>query len=110
MALIYGPSGCGKTSFVKAGLLPRLGDQIVSICIECTAANTEDVLLRELRKACPELPRDLDLGESISILRKRTDSREGRMTVIFLDQFEQWLHARQGKFEGTLVQALRQCD
>ena len=29
--LIYGPSGCGKSSLVKAGLLPRLADDILRL-------------------------------------------------------------------------------
>src|SRR5205807_1150510 len=29
VGLIYGPSGCGKSSLVKAGLLPRLSDNVV---------------------------------------------------------------------------------
>ena len=34
VGLIYGPSGCGKSSLVKAGLLPRLTDRIVSVFVE----------------------------------------------------------------------------
>ena len=33
VGLIYGPSGCGKSSLVKAGLLPRLGDNVVAVYV-----------------------------------------------------------------------------
>ena len=56
--LIYGPSGCGKSSLVKAGLLPRLSDKIVSIYIEATPEETEQRLLNKLRKCCPTLSGD----------------------------------------------------
>ena len=29
VGLIYGPSGCGKSSLVKAGLLPRLSEDVI---------------------------------------------------------------------------------
>jgi predicted AAA+ superfamily ATPase len=31
VGLIYGPSGCGKSSLVKAGLLPRLADNVIPV-------------------------------------------------------------------------------
>ena len=34
VGLIYGPSGCGKSSLVKAGLLPRLGKDVMLVYIE----------------------------------------------------------------------------
>src|SRR5262249_24029434 len=30
VGLIYGPSGCGKSSLVKAGLLPRLSEEVLA--------------------------------------------------------------------------------
>src|SRR5262249_20072074 len=41
VGLIYGPSGCGKSSLVKAGLLPRLADDVIAVYIEATAEETE---------------------------------------------------------------------
>src|SRR5262249_34186979 len=55
VGLIYGPSGCGKSSLVKAGLLPRLGMDVLAVYIEATSEETEARLLRGLRKACPDL-------------------------------------------------------
>src|SRR5262249_10960292 len=37
VGLIYGPSGCGKSSLVKAGLLPRLSDDVIAVYVEATA-------------------------------------------------------------------------
>ena len=41
VGLIYGPSGCGKSSLVKAGLLPRLADDVIAVYVEATAEETE---------------------------------------------------------------------
>ena len=56
VGLIYGPSGCGKSSLVKAGLLPRLSDDVIAVYVEATAEETEARLLNGLRKRCPALP------------------------------------------------------
>ena len=37
VGLIYGPSGCGKSSLVRAGLLPRLSDDVIAVYVEATA-------------------------------------------------------------------------
>src|SRR5205807_3040368 len=34
VGLLYGPSGCGKSSLVKAGLLPRLTEGILTVYVE----------------------------------------------------------------------------
>ena len=41
VGLVYGPSGCGKSSLVKAGLLPRLENSVVSVFVEATPADTD---------------------------------------------------------------------
>jgi serine/threonine protein kinase len=56
VGLLYGPSGCGKSSLMKAGLLPRLADDVMAVYVEATAAETETRLLNGLRKRCPALP------------------------------------------------------
>jgi formylglycine-generating enzyme required for sulfatase activity len=106
VGLIYGPSGCGKSSLVKAGLLPRLGERVRAVYVEATAQDTEARLLNGLIKACPGAGEPKGLADFLHTLR-RSGSRK---VVLFLDQFEQWLHARH-EFAGTeLVAALRQCD
>ncbi len=114
VGLMYGPSGCGKTSLVKAGLLPRLSRLITPVYVEATRDDTETRIARLLRKACPWLPRDLTVAQSVAALRHSEALGDGRKVLIVLDQFEQWLHA-QGDQDGDqeeadLVLALRQCD
>ncbi len=123
VGLIYGPSGCGKSSLVKAGLLPRLSDDVIAIYVEATAEETEARLLHGLRKRCPGLPASLGLADTLAALRVGQAALLVPVpkVLLVLDQFEQWLHAKpltptplprgeRGRGEGELVQALRQCD
>ena len=110
LGLIYGPSGCGKSSLVKAGLLPRLANHVLIVCIEATPAETESRLLRALRKVCPDLSPQMGLVDSLAAIRTGRMLRFGQKVLLVLDQFEQWLHARRGEKNTELVAALRQCD
>jgi len=110
VGLIYGPSGCGKSSLVKAGLLPRLSDDVLAIYVEATAEETETRLLNGLRKRCPALSDKLSLKETLARLRQGQGLPAGKKVLIVLDQFEQWLHAKKEQQNGELIQALRQCD
>jgi serine/threonine protein kinase/formylglycine-generating enzyme required for sulfatase activity len=110
VGLIYGPSGCGKSSLVKAGLLPRLPENVSAVYVEATAAETEIRLLNQLRKRCPALPHSLGLRETLTALRRGQGSLAAKKVLIVLDQFEQWLHARRGEENTELVHSLRQCD
>jgi hypothetical protein len=107
VGLIYGPSGCGKSSFVKAGLLPQLTEELPPIYLEATPDTTESQLLARLRKARPDLAATPGgLPELCFAIR----SKRGPKVTIFLDQFEQWLHRNPFGPETELVQSLRQCD
>ncbi len=110
VGLIYGPSGCGKLSLVKAGLLPRLSDDVISVYVEATAGETETRLLNSLRKRCPALPGNVSLKESLAALRRGQGVPVGKKVLMVLDQFEQWLHAKREEQNTELVQGLRQCD
>jgi serine/threonine protein kinase/formylglycine-generating enzyme required for sulfatase activity len=110
VGLIFGPSGCGKSSLIKAGLLPRLSNDVISVYLEATAEETEVRLLNGLRRCLPALPAGLDLTQSLAALRRGQGLPAGRKVLLVLDQFEQWLHARREEPDGELVQALRQCD
>jgi serine/threonine protein kinase/formylglycine-generating enzyme required for sulfatase activity len=110
VGLIYGPSGCGKSSLVKAGLLPRLSDQVLAVYVEAAAGETEARLLNGLRNRCPALADYLPLKETLAALRRGQGIPVGKKVLIVLDQFEQWLHARNEQPNPELVQALRQCD
>ncbi len=110
VGLIYGPSGCGKSSLVKAGLLPRLSENVISVYVEATANETEKRLLNGIRKRCPALSERLGLKESLAALRRGQGIPAGKKLLIVIDQFEQWLHAKLEIPTNDLVQALRQCD
>ncbi len=110
VGLIYGPSGCGKSSLVKAGLLPRLSEDVIPVYIEATPEETETRLLHGLRKRCPGLEANLSLKDTLAALRRGQGIPVGKKVLIVLDQFEQWLHAKKEEENTDLVQALRQCD
>jgi serine/threonine protein kinase/formylglycine-generating enzyme required for sulfatase activity len=110
VGLIYGPSGCGKSSLVKAGLLPRLADHVITVYVEATAGGTESRLLRTLRKRCPGLAAGITLTEALEQLRRGHALPIRNKIVLILDQFEQWLHAKQRDATAELIEALRQCD
>lgn len=110
VGLVYGPSGSGKSSFLKAAVIPSLPASVTHIYVESTPWETELRLLRALHKYCPHVSRDLDLAETIAALRRDGDVSSGTKVLIVLDQFEQWLHARQNSDGDELIRALRQCD
>src|SRR5262249_30391293 len=88
------------------GLMPRLTPGVAAVYVEATPDDTEGRLLRALRKLCPGLPEDADLVAALAHVRRERGLPDGRKLVLFLDQFEQWLHAR--PLEPAA--ALRQCD
>ncbi len=110
VGVIYGPSGCGKSSLVKAGLLPRLNPHVKPIYLEATPSTTEAGLLRALLRACPELPEDRNLVETLAAIRRERILPPGAKVLLVLDQFEQWLVGRPHYENTPLVDALRQCD
>jgi serine/threonine protein kinase/formylglycine-generating enzyme required for sulfatase activity len=116
VGLLYGPSGCGKSSLVKAGLLPRLAETVLTLYVEATPADTEARLWKGLHKRCRDAADNRGLIETLASLRRHPaawshrGTAPGRKVLLVLDQFEQWLHARRGEQNTELVEALRQCD
>ncbi len=116
VGIIYGPSGCGKSSLIKAGLLPLLDPSVIKVYVEASGADTEQRLLRNLRRQLTGLPdspgsnEQLGLVRVLAALRRGPCLAEGDKVLLVLDQFEQWLHAHGGEKDAELVQALRQCD
>lgn len=106
VGLLYGPSGCGKSSIMKAGLLPRLPNNILTLYLEATPDETETRILRAIRRKIPYIPNNMGLVETLKQLRLTGESK----VVLILDQFEQWLHAVSDYRQTDLVTALRQCD
>ena len=110
VGVIYGPSGCGKTSLVKAGLLPRLSNNILTVAIEATPDDTEARLLTGVQTRCADLPKNLGLVDSLAALHWDGAFPPGKKLLLVLDQFEQWLLAKRGQENTELVNALRHCD
>jgi hypothetical protein len=110
VGVLYGPSGCGKSSLLKAGLLPRLASAVVPVYVEATPDGLEERLLGALRRRCPDLPAEAGLAECLTLVRKGHVPSPGARVVLVIDQFEQWLQARDETAAGELVAALRQCD
>ena len=110
VGLMFGPSGCGKSSLVRAGIIPQLRS-VIPLYIEATPHDTEIRLLKSIRKhvSLEGLGGvdDLTLPEVIRAIRERSS---GPKVVVFLDQFEQWLHSHPDVRAEQLVDALRQCD
>mgnify|MGYP003667325577 CR=1 FL=1 len=111
VGVIYGPSGCGKTSLVRAGIIPRLPDDVISIYVQATAEDTERTLHDQIISRLslirdPANDPQQDVVESFAMIRRL----QRRRVVIFIDQFEQWLFANPDGSRAALVQALRQCD
>ncbi len=109
VGVIYGPSGCGKSSFVKAGLIPVLGEKFVPLIIESTPEDTEVRLLKALRNALPNLPRDSSVVDACRWASER-GAGSGRKVLLIFDQFEQWLHVHTNAVEHQLSTALRNCN
>jgi eukaryotic-like serine/threonine-protein kinase len=110
VGLIYGPSGCGKSSLVKAGLLPRLSADVLTVYVEATAGETETRLLNGLRKRSLFTLPKAGLKETVASLRRGEGLPPGKKVLIVLDQFEQWLHANKQFSNSELLRALRHCD
>jgi eukaryotic-like serine/threonine-protein kinase len=110
VGLLYGPSGCGKSSLIKAGLLPRLACSVKTVYVEASPDDTEQRLHHGLCKCIGQVPTQVTLPELMAGLREGRWTTGGRKTLVILDQFEQWLHARRGEHNTQLVQALRHCD
>ncbi|MDP1562703.1 MAG: protein kinase [Pirellulaceae bacterium] len=110
VGLLYGPSGSGKSSFIKAGLLPRLPNDVLVVYVEATHNETETRLLRELRKKLPALPRDVTLARALEQIRDGKFLPYGKKLLLVFDQFEQWLNDRVITTQEELVRGLRHCD
>lgn len=114
VGVIYGPSGSGKSSFVKAGLLPQLGDEVEAIYVEAIQAtekdDTETRLAERIRKVLSLDVDGLSLRELIRGIALGDLNPIGKKILIVLDQFEQRL-SHGDDFEQTLLaKALQHCD
>ena len=109
VGVISGPTGCGKSSLVRAGLIPLLGSDVVTVIVEATADLTELQLLAGINRRCSEHSAET-LPDLLASIRRGGGLREGKSLLLIIDQFEQWLHAHTDPHETELVRAIRQCD
>ena len=109
VGVIYGPSGCGKSSFVKAGLIPLLGEKTLAVMIESTSDSTEVTLLKKMKKLLPGMPHDATLVEAFQWADLH-GAGDGRKLLIVFDQFEQWLHSHSLEANQPLQLALGRCN
>ena len=110
VGLIHGFSGCGKSSFVNAGLLPLLSDNVVALPIEATPDETEIRLFHALRKQFPSLSEGSSLPDAFVQVRDGGLLNDGEKLLIVIDQFEQWLSKNSDQERLQLANALRHCD
>ena len=110
VGLVYGPRAVAKVSLGQGGASAPAGKHVLPVYIEATPEETENRLLKGLRKVCPDLPTGLGLVDSLAAVRKGRMLRSGQKVLLVLDQFEQWLHAKRGEENTELVTALRHCD
>ena len=110
VGVLYGPSGCGKSSLMRAGVLPRVAEHVKSVYFEATPNDTEATLLDHLRMCCPKISRKSNLVDAMTEIRRGKILDPGQKIVVFIDQFEQWLHASSHKEQSELASAIRQCD
>lgn len=109
VGVISGPTGCGKSSLVRAGLIPLLGPEVVTVLVEATPDLTEKHLLSQLKRCC-NLTAATTLPEIVMEVRRGGGLASGKKLLIIIDQFEQWLHGSTDSLETELLRAVRQCD
>ncbi len=111
LGVVFGPSGSGKSSFVRAGLLPLLSPDIVTVVVDCTVVDTEGKLLKLLSERLEGVPGEIGLidlcaGLAQGLWRPKAKSK----VLIVLDQLEQRLSRGDDFMNADLVRALRYCD
>ena len=95
---------------MRAGIIPRLSSDVTTIYIQATGKETEQDLVKQIASRASMFGVSIDettsLDEAFALLRRLRKKR----TVVFIDQFEQWLFAHPDCVRQPLTKALRQCD
>ena len=63
---------------VKAGLLPRLSEDVIAVYVEANSGDTETRLLRSLHRLFPALADNLNLQETLSAVRRGAGAPVGK--------------------------------
>ena len=109
IGLIYGPSGCGKTSFVRAGLIPNLPQNVTYIYCQADSDSLCEDIARRIHAKFPQAGRG-ELAEQLREIRVGRYLPPERRLVIVVDQFEQWIYEQDAGWNDPLVLAMRQVD
>ena len=110
VGVVHGSNGSGKTSLIRAGLLPRLAENVTPICVVATGRHTEAALAARLRDGFGSPTADLELVEQLADVKRQLAEQPDRKLLLVLDQFEQWLHANHELENSVLCHALQLCD
>lgn len=109
VGLIYGPSGSGKSSFIRAGLIPRLGEDVITVYLACDGKSNVVNLRNAILRRVGAVHEQANLAQLLIQIRSSGLPGDGKLLIV-LDQFEQVLHAAAHGERRELVNALRQCD
>ncbi|GEM_PF-6066950 len=98
MVVLYGPSGCGKTSLLRAGVIPRLGEETEVVLFQARAdltwqlalAMAEGSPMQEVQALRDELDRD---AGGLTRALQAVPELAGRHVLICIDALEQ-VHAQ----------------
>ena len=80
---------------------PPLAEHVVPVYVEATPEGTEVRILQGLEQC--RVGGDLDLVATFGALREDNGLPADKKLVLFIDQFEQWLHAHRGQEDTPLV-------
>ncbi|MDI6781721.1 MAG: HEAT repeat domain-containing protein [bacterium] len=102
--VIYGESGVGKTSLIKAGLMPRIDPQIITIYIRCDdnpCAAVKNAVINQCKISLdnPEEATLLDIFKHI----------ETKKCMLFIDQFEEFFKRAERKAKDQFINELMEC-
>jgi photosystem II stability/assembly factor-like uncharacterized protein len=114
--VLHGPSGAGKTSLIKAGVIPlilRNGDITLYTLPRLAAsyANPAATICQRILDAAPADRARPDLSDLSlrDFLRLATDRLDGKLLVIFLDQFEDFFAHLAPDVRASFVNELAAC-
>lgn len=110
IGVLLGPSGSGKSSMMRAAILPQISESVNVVYLEAKPESLEDNLLKQIRRAIPNLDSKLSLRSTLTSIRQRSIERPNQKLLIVIDQFEQWLNYHRSDGITELHEALRQCD
>ncbi|MDI3291879.1 protein kinase [Polyangium sp. 15x6] len=107
LVVLHGVSGAGKSSLVRAGLLPKLGDDVFVMTAELGADPTRSPLemLRDCVRAELNMLGEAPTHEGVDALLVALGRREKRKVLLVLDQFEEVFLARsQERFQSETLE------